>query len=1259
MDYMALKEFLSEFNIEEIDLSSSELLKIVLENKKEDLYNCFKLSAWSIDNLKLFLNNIQKEVELNILLTYDLRYLDSSIKSEFIKELVKRKYYRFLINHLSFISIIEKNEEYLKILLSDIESIKLVLSELRLICDANKNMVVDKVINSNRIDFICYLLHINVLNSIDLTPLIGKAKTIYDFSKRFNLDIPRSIFKNNKELFKDFVMNCDPTYMEACIYLGFDMIFDYINSDEELLSSIIENAKTDKMDKIIPYSHRFPKLLANPEYLNIILKRKQFTNIALHKFKEEAWNVENQILYYKYKSEGYTIVGNYDSPVDVYFVRYSNSTPYIDKNLTYTEIDTEMNFKSFKQSYIIGKDVVEGIIDDNSILTKYYKFIYEVSSNNVHTLIMILTNNNKDNLDKLFDNNGITPFFKEFLLYDYDYIKYRGPQIIEEINTKEYATYVKYLLLDAKSKEYLNGVYITQYSINKYINGETFTKEFVTKALNHIGINAIEVLLKNDFKLELSDLESKFLAKYMKIESKNIKNVFFTYYIQNKDNIDEQQIDSVYDLIVKITNSNSYEIRSQSDNIIANLIKLENYQEVYADLEYVFTCGSTPEFMKRFVMYKIIYGDRDLKKDYGVTSPILKSVSREEADKIIIRDLLNISLSNNSKDIENYFKILFNGSNLYTKLRNMEVEGKHLNQIEYTTDELELLHEFRNKLEFIFKYLTNMDYISSNNDYETIKSMEKAYLASQNMVYNFDFHLPTWESMVFEQVFGETPYLLLTYSGKHQVLKTALEESKKIKGVTFSAKAGDFIKGVESKHLNNIFEYGSLSKEFLGENSQEDMTHLDTDMSLITKDVNTIPELLSLGVTGCTFADMNLVISQDYMNLFNEMIDTTDLSSDREFTEEEKSKTEIFRQPKSEDHYCIRTGFPLTYVSAIIASKNFSRAKLIALKNSFFIPIYDKQGNLIFSFKDYYDGQKLLDGLSYYDKNTYTISENLSNEEVQSILSEIDDNTNSINNKRNIIFSKLNEVFSKYFKSTKYKLGSSVEKGIAEIIDTGSTGRRTNIDKEGDFDFILRLDREFLLSDKLSEFSSEIYRLFGKTPGDSKVIRMENVKIDGIDELLKLDITIIDKNSKIDYSTDMCINDRLNTIKKLYPDKYNLVIANIIQAKKFFKNIGIYKKNNGGFGGVGVENFVLQHGGSFYDAITSFVECAKSCKNLSEFKEKYSIYDFGKNHYTYSENSKLDFPYDNYVNFLTDDSFSEMIKAFEEYINQTKDIKMV
>ena len=114
------------------------------------------------------------------------------------------------------------------------------------------------------------------------------------------------------------------------------------------------------------------------------------------------------------------------------------------------------------------------------------------------------------------------------------------------------------------------------------------------------------------------------------------------------------------------------------------------------------------------------------------------------------------------------------------------------------------------------------------------------------------------------------------------------------------------------------------------------------------------------------------------------------------------------------------------------------------------------------------------------------------------------------------------------------------------------------------------------------------------------------------------DITFTEKTDKVLYSTDMALQDRLETIKKMKSEKYKYVVANILLAKQVLKKAEVYKPNRGeipqgGLGGVGIENWILQNGGSFIDAAKSFVETSEG-KSFSEFQSIYQIWDFGDNH---------------------------------------------
>ena len=223
------------------------------------------------------------------------------------------------------------------------------------------------------------------------------------------------------------------------------------------------------------------------------------------------------------------------------------------------------------------------------------------------------------------------------------------------------------------------------------------------------------------------------------------------------------------------------------------------------------------------------------------------------------------------------------------------------------------------------------------------------------------------------------------------------------------------------------------------------------------------------------------------------------------------------------------------------------------------------------------------------------------------------------------------------------------------MIDTGSTGRSTYVPGDIDFDFVMRLDREILLNDKkLANLKNDLLQAFHQK--DSKNVidgnfRLKKAYLEGILEPLKIDITFLQKTDKVDYSTDLVIQDYLNTIKKQDENKYKQIIGNIVFAKKVLKEAYCYKPSRsdaaqGGLGGVGIENFVLQNGGSFVTAARNFLEISEG-KNLEEFKQQYSIWDFGSNFLTEKRET---YPHDNFVNNMNEVGYEKMKEALKNYI---------
>jgi len=153
-----------------------------------------------------------------------------------------------------------------------------------------------------------------------------------------------------------------------------------------------------------------------------------------------------------------------------------------------------------------------------------------------------------------------------------------------------------------------------------------------------------------------------------------------------------------------------------------------------------------------------------------------------------------------------------------------------------------------------------------------------------------------------------------------------------------------------------------------------------------------------------------------------------------------------------------------------------------------------------------------------------------------------------------------------------------------------------------------------------------------------------------------LDITFMQKTNKINYSTDSAIKDRLNIIKGNDPEKYNLVIANILLAKQILKNAQVYKskrsnEQQGGLGGVGVENWILNNGGSLIDAAKSFLD-ASNGKNFTEFKETYYIWDFGEN-YMSASFERTNYLHDNFVNNMSEEGYDKMKECLKKFLNNT------
>ncbi len=486
---------------------------------------------------------------------------------------------------------------------------------------------------------------------------------------------------------------------------------------------------------------------------------------------------------------------------------------------------------------------------------------------------------------------------------------------------------------------------------------------------------------------------------------------------------------------------------------------------------------------------------------------------------------------------------------------------------------------------------------------------------------------------------------------------------------------GDLVKGMGGwssygiSNLENIMQNGATSKEFLGDASWTDTTPLDTDLSIV------LAKAIRDGTVSDTIKQ---VFAYTFGGGLWSVLKRENASGESSFVvtrsgQDNAKEADVVRARKEgkpeayyigldhSDHYGIRTGFGMNAVSFFIADdtkiKNLfdnpsdartdstpvsEVTKLEIALGGFYIPIIDRDSEeLIFTPADYDKMREQMSGLSYYHTGDYQFapedelelpSTDVGKTTVPSttaIIDQLPANMAETDRKHEVINRAIKQAIANITElnlSYKDYLDGDLTENIVEMIDTGSTGRQTNAPGPGDFDYLARLDRSILNDPtKKQQITDALLTAFGRENDGSAIVngnlRLKQVSIDGLAEPVDIDITFAQKTNKVQYPTDAALADRLDNIKQQSETKYQQVLANIIYAKQFLKAAGAYKprrspeaKGIGGLGGVGIENWVLQHGGSFKQAARDFLAVADNCSGFEDFCAHYPVWDYGENH---------------------------------------------
>lgn len=674
------------------------------------------------------------------------------------------------------------------------------------------------------------------------------------------------------------------------------------------------------------------------------------------------------------------------------------------------------------------------------------------------------------------------------------------------------------------------------------------------------------------------------------------------------------------EIVQKIDASNSQEIQRIKEVLLKEVLNTDDPIRSYDKIEHIFAHNLLPSFGKAFKIFATLHSVKEIQtKMQNQGSPIIRRVLHRGASernyqvilKILYRDLLKIHLLSANRSLREYIELLLKGEKILNEAEKAGIE----NLDEAKQEEL---NDFLSRLEtlLISSFLGQRIKAEIN----TGMTLEAKY---QHLRESFEVQ----EGQTILQRINE---MFLKPAGLHSLeeildtmRQTKEEADKRGQELANSSpngyletKEGDLLKGVDIKFISNILQ-GPVCKEFLGPFSATDGTPLDTDLSKV------LPEDLNQGFRGAIDQSM----AQSYGRLLLVIREREQFQKD----------FELF--PIGGRHYGIRTGFPATQIEFMIAQDDLIQDKRALEKiyyeiaqNGYYVPITDTQGKIIFTPEMHNEYRQTFDGLDRFDGQDFqflpTLEGDLHFKQIQEIISEMP------------LIIKKNGILSQHIRGG---VKSAIkESGIrfrarsddpdlsgAELLDTGSTGRGTNVPGEQpDFDFILNLDAgDFSRANQVAEKIKSKFTFEEQAPlvpqrDNFQLLTLNNITEIEIAEgkkkiepaIKKIELGFVKKSELAVFGSHTAVEEKLNSIK----ENKTQAIANIILAKLILKAGGAYsRQKEGGWGGIGTENWILANHGNLLSAFESFIKSAYDENGnlipFEKFKDEYKVLNAGMN----------------------------------------------
>ena len=726
------------------------------------------------------------------------------------------------------------------------------------------------------------------------------------------------------------------------------------------------------------------------------------------------------------------------------------------------------------------------------------------------------------------------------------------------------------------------------------------------------------------------------------IDDDDLRDQFLEYCGENFEKLTSEKIKAAAEVIKRLLYSNSGKLTRIRRKIAQMLLDTDDPMGNLNKIEEIYLTNYLPDVAKTFLVFKVLHS-KNGKLELNLqrhSSPVLKANSTSLNEKIIFSDLIRTAIESNDISLREYIRTLEEGERLTNELA---VE----NYNSFTPEQKRILNRYSS----ILCALYNQSSLSSEQPYTLTNNTPQDILFLINKL----GAARKINDRIVRMFLGfiEINDLDSLKEYMRQCVETRNRASMTLASKGLKLEKGDFVKGLrEYKFFYPTVEHGALATEFLGSDASEkgDRTPLDTDFGIVLEPTGTLEGGLE-NTMARAYAPVWLIIKAN-----NPKIYISRSTEGGEKPEYVSNKIEMF-QTLERRYWGCRVGLGSTNPDSYITQTYNPKMGFAFIRQGFYTPIYGLDEKLLFTPEDFKRYTAQMEGLTYYGYYSYTVSESLCTPEICQIAKCLDANEEDIKKKSDHIMETFRKAFAECGLKVKTEMDGVLEEGTIEVIDTGSTGRGTNEFGDSDFDYIFRVDNSIMKYPKrLREIKETVRKALNQ---EDATFKYESVSIDGLDTPVKIEISWVHKTDEMSYSTDSAIRDRLATIKRVSPDGYNLVIANIIYAKKILKKYLCYSKHGhkgyvyGGLGGVGVENWILSHHGSFIEAAEDFLAVAEKCPTFDDFKKVYKVWDFGENFYSVEQ--KEDTKYDEFVHDNMDsDGYLAMKKGLAIALNQIK-----